>query len=178
MWGILFMKFKKLPKVLKHNEVLEVFSKAKNVRDKMLLQIVYYCGLRVSEALSLKFEDVDLKNGVLKVVKGKGGKDRIVPIPKQLFQELSMWFKLELFNSDELLFKIKRVRVHQIIKAIRPDIHIHTLRHSYATHVYEKTGDIRMVQELLGHEDIGTTQVYTHLSTDLKKKMVDKTFEN
>lgn len=168
---------KKLPKVLPYRECLELFSKAKKIRDKMLLQFLFYCGLRVSECIHVKKEDLDLKEGVLKVVQGKGGNDRLVPIPKPLMMDLKNWFALEPKEEEELLFKISRVRVHVIIKELNPNIHAHTLRHSYATHIYEKRGDIRMVQTLLGHKNIGTTSIYTHLSTKMKKKTIDEVFE-
>ena len=124
----------------------------------------------------LTLSNIDFKEGVLKVVQGKGGKDRLVPIPKPLMMDLKNWMALEPKKDDDILFPITRMWVHKIIKKLNPDIHAHTLRHSYATYLYDQKGDIRMIQELLGHSNIGTTSIYTHLSTKMKKKTIDEVF--
>lgn len=177
-------KPKKLPKVIKHEEALILFSKAKTTRDKMLLEAMYFCGLRVSETISIKYGHIDQKDWFLKVVQGKGSKDRLVPIPKPLQRDLKMWFSLKQFDQEDYLFEhpynkkpLTRERVHQIVKNIDKKIHCHTLRHSYATYVFEKTGNIKLVQDLLGHSNAKTTMIYTHLSRGHKRATVDKVFE-
>ncbi len=167
---------RKLPKIIKYEEVLQLFSKTKKVRDRILLETIYYCGLRVSEAINLKMEDIDIKDRTLTVRQGKGGKDRIIPLPKQLTQDLLMWTKMKTFNPEERLFPITRIRVHQIIKDLNKNIHVHTLRHSYATYLVEQGENLRTVQELLGHSKLQTTTLYTHLSTKHKKKAIDRVF--
>ena len=167
----------KLPKVMKNSQVLDLFSKTKNPRDKILLETIYYCGLRVSESLSLKKQDVDLKEKMIMVVSGKGNKDRLVPMPKPLLNDLSIWLTLQNLEDDERLFKITRMRVHQIIKEINPLIHAHTLRHSYGTQLYEKGVDLRSIAELMGHSEIETTKIYIHLSKTHKKKIIEGVFD-
>ena len=167
-----------LPKVPNKNEVLELFSKAKNIRNKMLLETIYYMGLRVSEAINIKYEDIDLsEGGFITIRQGKGGRDRLIPIPKTFYNDLNMWLKLQKFNSEDKLFPISRVQVHNIIKSINPEIHAHSLRHAYGTFLYEKTGDLRAVQEMLGHKNLETSRIYTHLSKEFKRKIIDKAFE-
>ena len=167
----------KLPKVISHIKVLELFSRTKTPRDKILLETIYYCGLRVSESLSLKREHIDLKEGFLEVIQGKGSKDRIVPLPKPLINDLKLWFGLKKLEEQDILFPITRIRVYQIIKAIDNKIHPHTLRHSYATHLYDEGLDIRAIGEILGHSDISSTKIYTHLSRKRKKKLIDQVYK-
>lgn len=169
----------KLPKVKKHEECVLLFSKARNIQDKMVMQCLYYCGLRVGECIALKWNDIDLKESILKVVQGKGGRDRFVPIPKPLLNDLKSYHLLMKDKSEYLFPSVKkgkeyitRQNVFTMIKRLDKDFHPHTLRHSYATHIYDKTGDIRLVQHVLGHQSINTTQIYTHLSKrDTQKKM-------
>jgi len=174
----------KLPKVKSHEQCLILFSKAQNIKDKMIMQTLYYCGLRVSEAIHLKWDDIDFKESALKVVQGKGGRDRIVPITSKSFlNDLKAYSSLMNGKSEYLFPSVKkskevvtRQNVFTMIKRIDSDIHPHTLRHSYATHIYEKTGDIRLIQQLLGHQSLNTTQLYTHLSTKETKKKMEGVF--
>jgi integrase/recombinase XerD len=173
---------RKLPKVLSKDEIDLLFQRAKSERDKVLLMTLYYLGLRVSEAIHARVEDFDLKGGVFKVIKGKdtsggGGKDRLVPIPDVLKKEMLIYLKMYNKQEGDSLFGLKsRQSATHICKALRNDIHPHMLRHSYATHVYDKTGNLLAVKELLGHESISTTQIYTHLSGEQKKKLIDNVF--
>lgn len=154
------------------------------LRDKSIFELLYSCGLRISEAVELTISDVDFENKFI-VVKGKGSKERIVPIGSEAIRLLSKYIKesrpqiignrvsIFLFISKKAL-KLNRKSVWRLLKGyvertdITKNITPHTLRHSYATHLIENGADLRSVQELLGHVDISTTQVYTHLA---KKKL-------
>ncbi len=154
------------------------------LRDKSIFELLYSCGLRISEAVELTISDVDFDNKFI-VVKGKGSKERIVPIGSEAIRLLSKYMKesrpqiignrvsIFLFISKKAL-KLNRKSVWRLLKGyvertdITKNITPHTLRHSYATHLIENGADLRSVQELLGHVDISTTQVYTHLA---KKKL-------
>ena len=166
---------RKIPEVRTHEYCLNLFSKARTPRDKILLELIYYCGLRISEALNVSVEDIDFKEEVIKVMKGKGNKQRLTPMPKPLMIDLKQWLSLENITEGKL-FSIKRCQAHNILKKLDPTIHLHTLRHSYATHVYEKTHDLRKVQELLGHENMATTSIYAHVSTKEKKETIKGVF--
>jgi len=169
-------KPKKLPEVRSHEYCLNLFSKAKSPRDKILLELIYYCGLRVSEALNVSVDDIDFKESIVKVMKGKGNKQRLVPIPKPLMIDLKAWMSLENIIENKL-FNIKRQQAFNIVKKLDHTIHPHTLRHSYATYVYGKTKDLKGVQDLLGHESMNTTSIYAHISVEDKKKMIKEVFE-
>lgn len=153
--------------------------------DHALLECIYGCGLRVSECCGLKISQVNLEDGFLKIL-GKGNKERIVPIPNRtrdilkdyLFDVRSVWAKksTNLFFINRLgkpcypryvesMLKL-RVEMAQIKKPITP----HKLRHSYATHLLEGGADLRVIQELLGHSDISTTEIYTHVETERLKE--------
>lgn len=165
---------RKLPKRLKHKEVVDLISKCTNIRDRVLLEFLYYCGLRVSEALAINKTNINLQEKSLWVRQGKGGKDRYVPIAHPMILDLKFYLE---FVKDDKLFDITRQAVFIMLKKLNPDISPHTLRHSYATHVLEKTGDIKAVQDLLGHSDIKTTQIYTHLSEQRKNQIIKEAFE-
>ena len=166
---------RKLPEVRTHEYCLNLISKAKTPRDKILLELIYFCGLRVSEALNVSVEDIDFKEEVVKIMKGKGNKQRLTSLPKPLMIDLKQWLNLENIKEGKL-FSIKRGQVFKIVKSLDPTIHPHTLRHSYATYVHEKTHDINKVKELLGHESISTTGIYTHVSTKEKKETIKEVF--
>jgi len=166
---------RKIPEVRTHEYCLNLFSKARTPRDKILLELIYYCGLRISEALNVSVEDIDFKEEVIKVMKGKGNKQRLTPLPKPLMIDLKQWLSLENVTEGKL-FKIKRCQAHNIIKKLDHTIHLHTLRHSYATHVYEHTHDLNKVKDLLGHENLSTTSIYAHVSTKEKKSTIKDVF--
>lgn len=186
-------KRKKLPDVWTQQEIQKLLNlnyfkplrkypeKSKTRRRRVLLQIMlcYYCGLRVSEMMSLKARDIDLEQDVLKVVCGKGGKDRFVPIPRPLKSKLKDYLQARqgrLFPSKVGLRS--QVRNFQLIlerlgKAhFNKKLHPHILRHSYATHVLEKTGNLELVRGLLGHSSIHSTLIYTHLSMAFRKDAI------
>ena len=171
----------KLPKVLTEEEVLKLISMVYNPKHKMQLKLMYYCGLRVSEMLNLKKSDIDFKERVLKVVQGKGGKDRIIPLPKPLEIDLKTYLSEYFMQDQERLFTTKRIATNSLMsrlsKKFGKRVNPHMLRHSYATHILEKTNNIELVRDLLGHSDIRITQIYTHLSHKIKSKMVDEVWK-
>ncbi|MBI1977860.1 MAG: site-specific tyrosine recombinase XerD [Candidatus Omnitrophica bacterium] len=156
------------------------------LRDRAILELLYATGVRVSELVGLKTQDVNLESGFLKCF-GKGGKERIVPVGRTATGFVKRYLsKRKTRNGrDEMLFlgsrhagaKISRQAVWQIIKRyarlarIKKKITPHTFRHSFATHLLERGADLRVVQELLGHADIATTQIYTHVSRDRLKSV-------
>lgn len=149
------------------------------IRNRAILEVLYACGLRVSEVASLKVSSVNAENGVIRVL-GKGSKERIVPVGHLAVQALRRYLTKSrpnlLRSPDEpTLFlsqrgrKLNRERIWAIIKeaalqaGIMKNIHPHTLRHSFASHLLENGADLRVIQEMLGHADIATTQIYTHV---------------
>jgi len=169
---------KKLPKVLTVSEVDKILTRGLNPFENAIFELLYSAGIRVSELTGLDIKNVDLNQKMIKVF-GKGSKERIIPINNKCVEVLKKYLKQrELislkFNSKSNLFldekgkPISRQKVYKIIKkqgeAIDKKISPHTIRHSFATHLLERGADLRVVQELLGHASIVTTQIYTHIS--------------
>jgi integrase/recombinase XerD len=181
-----------LPKVLSEDEVTRMLEniptlQIQDVRDRALLEILYGCGLRVSEVCALSMEDI-VSEGELLRVKGKGSKERLVPICSTAGRELEKYMTLfrpsflKASSSETHIFLtrlgrpftrqgvFKVVRERAILAGISPSrISPHVLRHSYASHLLQRGADIRAIQELLGHADISTTQIYTHVDVALFK---------
>lgn len=165
----------KLPEVLSIDEVKSLLSSISNLKHKTLLSILYACGLRIGETLSIKTKDLNLKRRYTHIKSGKGHKDRYVPIPKQMCALLEKY--IEAYKPREYLFeganggKYSPVSARQLLKrsliavGINKSITLHTLRHSHATHLLENGTDIRYIQELLGHNSPKTTMIYTHVSS-------------
>lgn len=181
--------WKKLPEFLTVIEMEKILKAPKTkgatgIRDRALLELLYATGTRVSEVTGLQTEDVNLESGFLKC-RGKGGKERIVPFGKVAAGAVRSY--LEKVRSklpvSGFLFAgrpgkpLTRQRIWQLIRkyaraaGIRKKITPHTFRHSFATHLLERGADLRIVQELLGHADISTTQIYTHVSRDHLKSV-------
>ena len=174
---------KTLPKVLTIDEVdrlLDVETVTVfDYRDKAMLELMYATGLRVSELLNLTLNDIDLENCIIRCV-GKGSKERMIPIGEYVLSSMNNYLerrpKLYIMKRDEHLFLnnhgkgLSRSSFFKMIKKrlkicnINVDVSPHTLRHSFATHMIEYGSDLRVVQELLGHSDISTTRIYTHIS--------------
>lgn len=166
---------KRLPVVLSHNEVLRVIDSYANRKHKLLVSLAYGAGLRVSEAVCLRVDDLDFERGLLTVRLGKGNRDRQTLLPRKLLRELKALCMLK--DPGAYLFESERggrlcVRTAQKVfeqglgrAGIRKKATFHSLRHSFATHLLENGTDIRYVQELLGHRNIKTTQVYTRVTT-------------
>jgi len=156
------------------------------IRDRAILELLYATGVRVSELVNLKLTDLNLDSGFLKCF-GKGGKERIVPLGRSAKECIERYLnKVRISqNKSEFLFlgskkaneRLSRQAVWQMIKVyarkakIKKEITPHTFRHSFATHLLEGGADLRIVQELLGHADIATTQIYTHVSRDHLKSV-------
>ena len=187
---------KKLPIVLSTEEIDRIIScfdlsKENGERNRTIIECLYSCGLRVTELVNLKISEINFIDGYIKII-GKGNKQRITPINKKLSTYLKNYIdsirsklKIDKSNSDYLFLnrrgkKISRVLVFNIVKTackkvgIKKNISPHTFRHSFATHLVEGGADLRAVQEMLGHSNITTTEIYTHLDTNyLKEEMVN-----
>ena len=178
---------KRLPKVLSRDEVRHLLEQPRGpapaaLRDRALLETMYACGLRASEAVSLELRDLDLDAGILRA-RGKGSKERIVPIGTKAIESLAAYLerarpRLVGIRDERHLFVnlrgaglsrqglYKIVQRHALTAGLQDRMSPHTLRHTFATHLLAGGCDLRSLQEMLGHADIGTTQIYTHLSTD------------
>ena len=185
---------RKLPKLLDVDQTFQLLEIKENdvlaIRDKAIIELIYSSGLRLTEVISLNIDDIDSIDRVLTVI-GKGKKARNLPIGKFAIQAIDDWLKsrqqLVKNNKERALFisnrgsrisprsvqeRIKRWAVKQ---GLSGNVHPHMLRHSFASHILESSGDLRAVQELLGHADISTTQVYTHLDFQHLAQVYDKT---
>lgn len=173
-------KEKRLPEVLSIIEIKEILAQLKNLKHKTLVSLLYSCGMRIGEALSLKLNAIDLKRSLLHIKSGKGKKDRYVPLSKTMKVLLIRYYthykpKIYVFEGrDDAQYSA--VSSRQILKravhntSITKHVTLHTLRHSYATHLLENGTDLRFIQELLGHNSPKTTMIYTHVSrTSLEK---------
>ena len=147
-----------------------------------MLSLIYACGFRVSELTNLKVQDIHFEEKIGYVRKAKGKKDRMFNIPEFLIEELKTQVELQKNNSQEFLFSGPKGRlsirnIEKITKnalknsGIQKEIHPHTLRHSFATHLLEDGIDIRMIQTMLGHSNLDTTAIYTHISSEQIKKV-------
>lgn len=188
--------WEKIPEVLSISEVSSLLENTKtdtvySMRDKAILELLYATGMRVSEVTDLKVNDIDLDLGIVRCY-GKGQKERILPLGKKVCYALSKYLEssrnlLGKKNkiSDSLFLnksgkKLSRQSIWKIIKkyirkaGIKKEVSPHTLRHSFATHLLERGADLRIVQELLGHSDISTTQIYTHMNKDRLKSLHKK----
>jgi integrase/recombinase XerC len=158
------------------------------VRDRAIMELLYSSGLRLAELVGLNLGDVDTGDGLVRVT-GKGNKDRIVPVGRQALSAISVWQRLRANEADveePALFVGPRgrrisprtiqamVRRRAIAAGLTKRVYPHLFRHSFATHVLESSGDLRSVQEMLGHADISTTQVYTHLDFQHLAQIYDK----
>ena len=170
---------KKLPNVLSKEEVKKLIDSSDTPKSQLMISLLYSSGLRVSELVNLKRVDLDLMQKLGWVRKGKGSKDRIFSISESLCQSLKNYCdknlgKVYLFSDDKPLTTRNIQKIIQktakkagIVKKVTP----HTLRHSFATHLLEQGTDIRVIQELLGHSNLSTTQIYTHVSQDQIKSI-------
>jgi len=184
---------KNLPSVLTVEEVDSVLSKPDTksklgLRDKAVLELLYACGTRVSELINIKISDLFFDDEVIRVF-GKGSKERIIPIGSSAVKWINKYLKesrvllMKKTKSENYLFlnnrgtKLSRMGVWKIVDryvkeaGIEKEVHPHTFRHSFATHLLEGGADLRAVQEMLGHADISTTQIYTHIDRDYIKQV-------
>jgi len=175
-------KEKKLPSVLTKEEIKKIINSLENKKSKLMISLMYACGFRVSELVNLKVKDLQFDEKIGHVRQAKGNKDRIFNIPDFLFKRLKKQAEKQRRNNQEYLFtgpkgKLSSRNLQKIVQkatlktGIQKSVHPHTLRHSFATHLLENGTDIRKIQELLGHADLSTTQIYTHISTEELKKI-------
>ena len=168
-------KESRLPDVLSKEEVQKIINASNNSKHKALLSIIYSCGMRIGEALSLKINDIDKQRKLIKIRLAKGKKDRYVPYSDKLRLLLRKYY--DDWKPKEYLFEgqyggpysegsAAKVLQHAVAKCnIKKHVTLHTLRHSFATHLLEAGTDIRYIQELLGHSNPKTTMIYTHVSS-------------
>ncbi|MEY2924752.1 MAG: site-specific tyrosine recombinase XerD [Bacteroidota bacterium] len=186
---------KYLPSVLTHEEVMSMiehidYSRFASERDKTVIMLLYGSGLRVSELVSLQVNDLFLEEGVIKVL-GKGNKERLVPIGEKTINQIGHYIRYyrnevaKKKSEPELILnqkgnKLSRVYVFKIIKrlaekaGIRQNISPHTLRHTFATVLIEAGADLRAVQQMLGHQSITTTEIYTHIDKSYLKTVIEQ----
>ena len=175
-------KERKIPPVLTKEEVLKLINSPQTKKSKLLISLLYSCGMRVSELVDLKIKNLDFNERIGYIKQSKGKKDRIFNIPLTLLEELKEQTEKQKQNNQEFLFtgpkgKLSSRNIQKIVKKaaqkanIEKEVHCHTLRHSFATHLLENNVDIRKIQELLGHADLSTTQIYTHISKEELKKI-------
>lgn len=183
---------KRLPRALGVDQMDQLLTIAGDdplaVRDRAMLELMYSSGLRLSELVGLDITDIDRNDGVVRVT-GKGAKTRIVPVGRKALEALALWLRRrgELAGVEERALFVgkgggrlsgravqQRFREHARRQGLEVPVHPHMLRHSFASHILESSGDLRAVQELLGHADIGTTQVYTHLDFQHLARVYDQ----
>ncbi len=183
---------KHLPKFLTEGEVLNLIEAAlpkdskdeRGLRDRAILETFYSSGLRISELVALNLDSVDFISGIVKVL-GKGKKERIVPIGDMAINAIRRYIDSRKKNNEAISLnkngrRITTRGVRDIVEkylkkaGITQGVSAHTLRHSFATHLLNRGADLRTVQELLGHANLSTTQIYTHLTTEKLKSVYDK----
>ncbi|MCL6619042.1 MAG: tyrosine recombinase XerC [Thermomonas hydrothermalis] len=179
---------RKLPQVLDVDEAVHLVTLPVDgplgLRDRALLELLYSSGLRLSEVCALRWRDLDFAQGLVSVF-GKGSKQRIVPVGSHARQALLAWRQASAASTEGFVFpgrggaqisaRAIQLRLKQLAQrqGVYKRIHPHLLRHSFASHLLESSGDLRAVQELLGHADISTTQIYTHLDFQHLAKVYD-----
>lgn len=190
-----FQNQKHLPVYLQIEDVFRLIhsfdASDQGIFHKTIIETLYSCGLRVSELCSLRCNEVHLQEKILKI-KGKGGKERMVPIACDCIDQMNLYLsvvrcqwdqkKSPYFFINQLSHPLTRQYVHELIKKkvnelqLNPQISAHSFRHSFATHLLNGNVDLRVVQELLGHSDIQTTQIYTHIQDARLKNVYDSYF--
>jgi integrase/recombinase XerD len=181
-------KGRKLPKVLSMEDVEKILTACTNKKHKAMLSLIYGCGMRRGELLNLKPADIDAKRGVLIINQAKGRRDRMVPIPAKMIENLRDYYRQ--YKPQNYLFEgwkagepYSAESLQQVFKTnaakagIKKVVSLHMLRHSYATHLLENGTDLRYIQALLGHKSSRTTEIYTHVS-NLALKQIKSPIEN
>ena len=183
---------RKLPKVLSKNEVKKIINSTRNLKHKTVLSTIYSSGLRLSEVVNLKIADIDSERKLIYIRGGKGNKDRTTILSEELLLMLRKYFKI--FKPKEWLFEGKmggqysKSSVQELFyNALRKSnidkkLSVHSLRHSFATHLLEQGEDLRFIQKILGHKSSKTTEIYTHVSNEklkeIKSPLDDLNLEN
>lgn len=163
---------KNLPKIIDKNKILEAIAGITNLKHKAIITLAFSTGMRVSEVCNVKIKDIDSDRMIISIIQAKGRKDRIVPLSKITLETLRNYFKV--YKPKEYLFngqfdlQYSPTSCNQIVKKyLGKDYHFHQLRHSNATALLESGTDLRIIQKLLGHSSSKTTEIYTHVSTQL-----------
>jgi integrase/recombinase XerD len=163
-----------LPNILSKEEIKLILNNTKNLKHKTILGTIYFHGLRISELINLKLDDIDIGRNQLIIKQAKGKKDRVVPINHDCLIVIKRY--IQKYNPNKFLingqntFQYSETSIRNILKEsaklsnIKKDIKVHSLRHSYATHLLEQGIDLRYIQTLLGHSSSKTTEIYTHVS--------------
>lgn len=174
-------KVQKLPVVLTKNEVRQILAQVQDVKYKLMLGLMYSSGLRISELVNVKVKDFDFENKLLRVQQGKGKKDRNTIISEKVVDVLQKYTKNK--NASDYVFesqrggKLTKRSVQKVFSdnlkksEIKKEASCHSLRHSFATHLLENGTDIRYIQELLGHKNLDTTQIYTKVANNNLKSI-------
>jgi integrase/recombinase XerD len=164
----------KFPVVLSRDEIKKTVKAIRNIKHQTIILLIYGTGIRLGESVNIKVEDVDFDRNLIHIKTGKGKKDRIVPLPNLLYKKIR-YYK-EIYSPTGYLFegrnkgKYSTRSVQSILKTalnkagIEKKASVHTLRHTFATHACEEGTDIRLIKEILGHENIKTTEIYVHIS--------------
>jgi len=168
------LKREKLPEVLSRDEAQRILNCTHNIKHRCMLATIYSAGLRIGELLNLRIKDIDSSRMMIRIEGAKGGKDRYSLLSKSLIQGLRKYYKL--FKPIEYLFEgpqkkpysstsVRKILKRSCLKAgIRKRVYPHTLRHSFATHLLEQGTDLRSIQMLMGHDNLTTTEIYTHVA--------------
>lgn len=181
-----------LPKTLTESQVEDLLNAPNTedpiqLRDKAMLEVLYATGLRVTELVSMRLDQLSIQQGVVRII-GKGNKERLVPLGEEALDWMSTFLKQgrgQLLKSEsDIVFPSKRgvamtrqtfwhrIKIYSQIANIQADLSPHTLRHAFATHLLNHGADLRVVQMLLGHSDLSTTQIYTHVATQRLQTLV------
>jgi integrase/recombinase XerD len=168
----------KLPHVLSQADIKDLLNTVSNPKHKLMLSMIYACGLRRGELLNLKPSDIQSDRNIIRIDNAKGYKDRLVPLPKSILEDLRAYYKNAHPKPQTWLFEgslpgvpygatsLSKIMKKAVKKAkLNPETSLHWLRHSYATHLLEKGTDLRYIQVLLGHKSSKTTEIYTHVSS-------------
>jgi integrase/recombinase XerD len=171
----------KIPNTLSKQQIKQLLKQIKHEKSHLIISLIYAAGLRVSELTNLKIQDINLQEKIGYIRQSKNKKDRIFNIPEFLYNEIEEQIQKQTKLKKQNLFsgrneKISTRNIQKIISTAAKKINLqnispHTLRHSFATHLLEAGTDIRIIQELLGHSNLSTTQIYTHISTQQLKKI-------
>lgn len=172
---------KKLPIVLSQDEIQRMFTACQNLKHKVILALLYSCGLRVSEIINLRWADIDRSRMIINIIKGKGNKDRQIALPSSIIPLLEKYYRV--YKSKDFIlngqFKdtYSETSVLNIIKAlaakagINKRVYTHLIRHCTFTHMVENGTDINLIQKIAGHQNVKTTMIYCHLSDSLISKI-------
>jgi site-specific recombinase XerD len=165
-------KEKKLPKVLSKEQITKLIDLADNIKHRLVIKLLYSSGLRLDELINLKRGDIDFDRNLIHVKKGKGKKDRVTLLSDTLKLDLLKYYSKSSFDTEYILEgrngKYTKKSVQKVLKNLGKkmgiNVHPHMLRHSFATHLLDSGVDVRYIQKLLGHSDLKTTEIYTHVS--------------